>query len=261
LQTILHERGPPGLTAHDPIWLSRFRINERKVKDYRYGRVFLSGDAAHIHSPAGGQGMNTGMQDAFNLAWKLALVAQARAKPALLDSYSPERSAIGDQVLRNAGRLTEIATTSNPLVQEIRNVAAGTLGHLSAVQQRIVDMLTETDLHYPDSPLTSSPHGASRHPAGGERARNVPLIRPDGSASRLHDVLRAGKFVVFCIGVPDVVLPSALNGIATTASAAESDCYDEGHVYLIRPDAYVAMSTRDDGRAALVTELERWIPS
>ncbi len=74
---MLAARGPADVTAHDPVWLSGFRINERKVKDYRYGRVFLAGDAAHIHSPAGGQGMNTGMQDAFNLAWKLALVSTA----------------------------------------------------------------------------------------------------------------------------------------------------------------------------------------
>ena len=71
-------------------------INERKVKDYQRGQIFLAGDAAHIHSPAGGQGMNTGMQDAFNLSWKLAMVARGIAKPSLLDSYSVERSAVGD---------------------------------------------------------------------------------------------------------------------------------------------------------------------
>ena len=71
------------MTLSNPVWLTGFAVNERKVTDYRAGRVFLAGDAAHIHSPAGGQGMNTGMQDAFNLAWKLALVEQglARRKP------------------------------------------------------------------------------------------------------------------------------------------------------------------------------------
>ena len=65
-----------GIQVSDPVWLSSFSINERKVSDYRSGRIFLAGDAAHVHSPAGGQGMNTGMQDACNLAWKLALVAR-----------------------------------------------------------------------------------------------------------------------------------------------------------------------------------------
>ena len=76
-------RGPGGLTVHDPVWLAGFRINERKVAEYRAGRVFLAGDAAHIHSPAGGQGMNTGMQDAFNLAWKLGLAHAGQARTAI----------------------------------------------------------------------------------------------------------------------------------------------------------------------------------
>ena len=89
VQALIDRRGPGGIKATAPVWLSPFRINERKVADYRAGRVFLAGDAAHIHSPAGGQGMNTGMQDAFNLAWKLALVCRGLANPEpLLSSYS-----------------------------------------------------------------------------------------------------------------------------------------------------------------------------
>ncbi len=97
-QAKVDERGPGGLTLADPVWLANFRINERKVSDYRKGRVMLAGDAAHVHSPAGGQGMNTGMQDAFNLAWKLALIERGagQAEP-LLQSYSIERSAVGDR--------------------------------------------------------------------------------------------------------------------------------------------------------------------
>ena len=105
------------MSAFDPIWLAAFRINERKVSRYRWGRAFLAGDAAHIHSPAGGQGMNTGMQDAFNLAWKLAMVVHGACSEALLDSYSPERSAVGDQVLKAAARLTAVGTLRNPVAQ------------------------------------------------------------------------------------------------------------------------------------------------
>ncbi len=95
VQAVLDQRGPGGITASEPVWLASFVINDRKVADYRSGRVFLAGDAAHIHSPAGGQGMNTGMQDACNLGWKLALVSRglAAAEP-LLASYSSERSEI-----------------------------------------------------------------------------------------------------------------------------------------------------------------------
>ncbi|HXE72222.1 MAG TPA: FAD-dependent monooxygenase, partial [Candidatus Nitrosotenuis sp.] len=99
-QGLLDERGPGGLRAHDPVWLSSFRINERKVAEYRKGRCFVAGDAAHIHSPVGGQGMNTGIQDAFNLAWKLALVLRGQAPVEILDSYNAERSFIAEMVLK-----------------------------------------------------------------------------------------------------------------------------------------------------------------
>jgi 2-polyprenyl-6-methoxyphenol hydroxylase-like FAD-dependent oxidoreductase len=96
IQAIVDQRGPGSVVLSSPVWLSPFGINERMVTDYRRGHVFLAGDAAHIHSPAGGQGMNTGMQDAFNLAWKLALAMQGLpSAPALLDSYSSERCAVG----------------------------------------------------------------------------------------------------------------------------------------------------------------------
>jgi 2-polyprenyl-6-methoxyphenol hydroxylase-like FAD-dependent oxidoreductase len=104
VQHILDVRGPGGIQASEPVWLSSFSINERKVSDYRAGRTFLAGDAAHVHSPAGGQGMNTGMQDACNLAWKLALVSRGICAPEpLLSSYSTERSAIAKLVLEATG--------------------------------------------------------------------------------------------------------------------------------------------------------------
>jgi 2-polyprenyl-6-methoxyphenol hydroxylase-like FAD-dependent oxidoreductase len=257
IQAVLKDRGPPGLRAHDPVWLSRFRINERKVRDYRDGRVFLLGDAAHVHSPAGGQGMNTGMQDAFNLAWKLAMVWHRKAAPALLDSYSPERSAIGEQVLQAAGTMTKVAILRNPVLQEIRNLVAGTLGHLPALQQKIVDQMTEVSLHYRDSPLTQALHGASRHPGGGERAPDLPITLTGNGTVRLHELLRTGKFVVLSVGTPRVELPTAVEGIAATASVVSDPHYAAGHIYLIRPDAYVALSTDGGGAGTVIKALVR----
>jgi len=118
-QAIIDRPGPGGLVAFDPIWLAGFRINGRKVSSYRIGRAFLAGDAAHVHSPAGGQGLNTGMQDAFNLAWKLALVIRKTCPVRLLDSYRPERSAVGDHVLKLAGMLTAVGTLKNPVAQTL----------------------------------------------------------------------------------------------------------------------------------------------
>ena len=259
LQAVLEERAPAGLRAHDPVWLSHFRINERKVGDYRRGRVFLAGDAAHVHSPAGGQGMNTGMQDAFNLAWKLALVWHGHATDALLESYSPERSAIGDQVLRNAGLLTRVGTLQNPVLQEIRNLAASTLGQLAVLQQRVVDELTEVDLHYADSPINAAPKGAAHHPAAGARAPDIALAAAAGGPQRLHSALASGRFVALSAAdLPPVRLARELDAVALAVRADSSGPYERGHVYLIRPDAYVAMSTAGDGADdTIAAELRR----
>ena len=120
------------------------------------------GDAAHIHSPAGGQGMNTGMQDAINLAWKLAMAMDNRAAAALLDSYSPERAAVGKMVLRNAARLTDMGTLQNPAAQAARNLAMRFLFGFHAVRDKLVTTMSEIDIAYADSPLSSGSHAGDR---------------------------------------------------------------------------------------------------
>ena len=255
VQALLDARGPRGLKAHDPFWLSRFHINERKVKDYRFGRVFLAGDAAHIHSPAGGQGMNTGMQDAFNLGWKLALVIQGHASARLLDSYSVERSAIGEAVLRNASAMTHVAIMRNPILQEIRNQAAGVLGHIPALRHRFVNQLAELDLAYPDSPLTARAPGFGRHPANGHRAPDVGLSASVAGATRLYELLRGGRFAVLSLGADAIDLPLDLARIAHAARAEPDDDYPiAGHV-LVRPDGYVAITTTVDHPARVIAHL------
>ncbi len=193
VQASIEQRGLAHIHLHNPVWLAGFRIHERKVNEYGRGRVFLAGDAAHIHSPAGGQGMNTGMQDAFNLAWKLALVHRglASANP-LLASYTAERNAIGEMVLQNAGRLTRMATLRNPLLQFIRNRVAQFASKLEAVQDRAIGQLTELDIHYPASMLTnhhaSSAWDGTLHP--GDRLPDATLLDPaTGRQSRLHSLL------------------------------------------------------------------------
>ncbi|HEX4413276.1 MAG TPA: FAD-dependent monooxygenase [Lacipirellulaceae bacterium] len=177
VQAKIDERGPGGLTIMDPVWLAGFRINERKVTDYRRGRVMLAGDAAHIHSPAGGQGMNTGMQDAFNLAWKLALVqrGQGQREP-LLESYSKERSAVGDQVLKGAALVTLSATLRNPIAQYLRNHIAPIVSSFGFVQDRLKNMLCELAINYRHGPLTAE--SWPRHLTGlaaGDRLPDAPL--------------------------------------------------------------------------------------
>jgi len=104
-------------------WMTPFRVSDRQAKHYRIGSVFLAGDASHIHSPVGGQGMNTGIQDAANLAWKLAAVAHG-ANERLLDSYEEERGEVGKALLRFTERGLQLATVSNPILERVRDALA-----------------------------------------------------------------------------------------------------------------------------------------
>jgi 2-polyprenyl-6-methoxyphenol hydroxylase-like FAD-dependent oxidoreductase len=202
VQAKVDERGPGGLTVFDPFWLANFRINERKVTDYRRGRVALAGDAAHIHSPAGGQGMNTGMQDAFNLAWKLALIqrGEGRAEP-LLSSYSVERSAVGDQVLRGAEMITVGATLRNPVAQWLRNHIAPVVTSFGFVQDKLKNAMTELAINYRQSPLSAEkwPRLAGGLPAG-DRAPDMPLTRAaSGIPTSLLSLTRCNRHALLLL--------------------------------------------------------------
>lgn len=179
-QALLRERGPAGARLRDALWLSNFRIHERKVSEYRRGRVMLAGDAAHIHSPAGGQGMNTGMQDAFNLAWKLELAHRGRGRTEeLLDSYSLERSAVGDLVLSNAERFTRLATLRSPVAQWLRNHLVPLVGSLRAVQSHVRDEWFELSINYRESPLSSDAwSGMGGSARAGDRMPDAALMSP-----------------------------------------------------------------------------------
>jgi len=229
VNAMISHRATPGIVMSDAVWLSCFRINERKVKDYSKGRVFLAGDAAHIHSPAGGQGMNTGMQDAFNLAWKLALVIEGSARPSLLDSYSPERSAVGDRVLRNAGRLTEAAVMRNPMLQGIRNTVAKFATGFPFVQHKIANQLAELDIGYPESPLTVKNGHVANGPKSGER---WPDRLPAGAAG--------AKFTA--LGPADVVAALSAKFPKLVQPAPTQDPTHATALRLIRPDGYVGIA-------------------
>lgn len=228
VQSVVDRRGPAGLKLSDPIWLSAFRINERKVKDYRSGRVFVAGDAAHVHSPAGGQGMNTGMQDAFNLSWKLAMVIHGVAKRSLLDSYSVERSAVGEVVLRNAGRLTRVAIMRNPVGQAVRNFAARFVLGLSQVQHRMSETLTELDIAYPESPLSVTGRHAPGKAKAGERWPPAELPAATGGSEPRFTVIGEAS-VAERLATRFPVLVHAAHGT-------------EDGLWIVRPDGYVGFA-------------------
>lgn len=151
LQAII-DRRIGGIQVLRPHWLSHFKIHSAQVPRYRWGRVFLAGDAGHIHSPAGGQGMNTGMQDAFNLAWKLAAVIHGEAGDTLLDSYNTERYPVAQHVLRFSGELTS-AWQLTGLPRRIRDVVVGLLSHVGAARRAMANVVEEVKINYQGSPI------------------------------------------------------------------------------------------------------------
>jgi hypothetical protein len=250
-QAVVDRRGPGGVTLRDPVWLSGFRINERKVKDYRAGRVFLAGDAAHVHSPAGGQGMNTGMQDAFNLAWKLALVCRGTLPAeALLGSYSPERSPVGDKVLADTGRLTQTATLRNPVAIAARNFAVSLLTGLPAVREALAQNFSEITIGYPRSPL-NGPH-LSHGPAPGERMPPIAGEPPIGAG-------REPRFAV--LAEPSAALQAVQAQYVDLLEPQLRAPPQAGGIWLVRPDGYVACAVRDAASVGAYLEgLERGYP-
>lgn len=159
-QQLMRERaGDTTTTISNPIWFSNFQINRRMVSSYRQGRVFLAGDAAHVHSPFGGQGMNTGIQDAYNLAWKLALVLQGKAAEVLLDTYQEERLPIAREVLHSTHRNTSFVFSTHPVIQFMRDHVVVPALNLSALQQQIVKSVNQLGVNYRTSSLSQSYEG------------------------------------------------------------------------------------------------------
>lgn len=151
----------------DADWMTPFWVNDRQAKRYRVGRVFLAGDASHIHSPVGGQGMNTGIQDVANLAWKLAAVARG-GDPGLLDSYEEERGAVGKQLLRFTERMLRLGSSPSRWVEGLRDVLAPLVTQMDVVRKEVAGFISETSIHYRTSSAVFD-HGGDGELRAGDR--------------------------------------------------------------------------------------------
>ena len=302
LQRLLAERtGDRTTRASNPTWLSEFRINSRMVDRFREGRVFLAGDAAHIHSPSGGQGITTGMQDAYNLSWKLAQVINEGAPDELLDTYGEERLPVARSVLETTERNTAILFPQSRLGKLVRNAVLLPLLRREWVQRRLVRKMSQLDMNYREASLSVDEDTddlfsrlleriRGRGVRAGDRTPDV-VFRDErtGETTSLFALLRRSRPVVLIggegmdekarrpiaaldsLGIDCfLVMPQGTAGRSSRSAASLQDVYGDFRrlygtpdefLYLIRPDGYVGLSQRPVDEHALRLYLEKLFPA
>ena len=263
-QLLVERTGDTQTRISNPIWMSRFRINQRLVKMYAKGRVFLAGDAAHIHSPAGGQGMNTGIQDAYNLAWKLALVVRKQARAQLLASYQEERKPVARTVVGATGLVTDLIISANPVVQWAREHIVFPLAATKVVQQIVSIRVSELDINYHSSSLSQTYRGsqpsqtATARPKVRQHFQSPPRV---GNFAPLAQALRyptytpvdlpalgndaRGGIILLFAGVD--ASEEEMKRLAKLACEVRSACADLCRVYLVLAGSEVPRELPWDG--------------
>lgn len=297
IQSLVEARGPGSLRLHGPTWLSTFHINERKATSFRFGNVLLAGDAAHIHSPAGGQGMNTGMQDAFNLAWKLSLLARGFGNAeAILESYHAERSPVAAKVLAESGRMIRSNLHGHPVAQVIRDNMVRVASRSGKLKKTMARMLSGLDIHYLKGAFVADdsaweedwrPHGF----APGWRPRDATVYRGNEPISLFGEwkpplftlVLFSGRRPIYrdvdrlaavalvaegwsgeirVVRVWSGATPPSGEWFVDPDATAHRAFGAEGPAfYLIRPDRYVALRSQPAEAGVLQNWLESTVPS
>jgi 2-polyprenyl-6-methoxyphenol hydroxylase-like FAD-dependent oxidoreductase len=297
-QRLLTERAADtSIKILEPVWLSNFVVHHRIVDHYRKGHAFLAGDAAHVHSPIGGQGMNTGIQDAYNLAWKLALVING-APEALLDSYESERLPVGRKVLQQTDVNHRLRVSGSPLADVLMDRVVFPLLRIPAILDVVGDFVlkrgAQLDVNYRASSLSVHTGSARKGIKAGDRAPDGHLLDPSGRPTSVFAQFRTPDFrlLIFqgrrdAAGTQDLVaigqrLHAATHGlvrplvIATdNTPGTDGDVYDVAvlndpkqrthacygastpSLYLVRPDGYVGFRCHAGDEAELVEYLQR----
>ncbi|HEX8670582.1 MAG TPA: FAD-dependent monooxygenase [Longimicrobium sp.] len=286
MREIVRETSPIPMELRDPRWLARFRLHHRAADHYRAGRAFVAGDAAHIHSPAGGQGMNTGLQDAANLAWKLALVLRGHAPEGFLDSYEAERLPVGQRLLRTTDRLFAGTAARGPVSLALAGFLLPRIGRIALGQPRLAvrgfRFISQLEIAYPSSPVVDEARPRFRGgPRAGHRAPDAP-VRRDGGETTLFSLCTgaAHHLLVFGADSADALRTLAAAHLgdvqahhithSTEVPGAWLDESGETHrrygiaesgYYLIRPDGYIAFRAPGLDTAPLTQYLLRIFPT
>jgi 2-polyprenyl-6-methoxyphenol hydroxylase-like FAD-dependent oxidoreductase len=267
-----------GGTLTDVRWASLFRFHSRIASRFQSGNVFLAGDAAHIHNPAGGQGLNLGVGDAVNLGWKLALVATGAVDEEILSTYESERRSVVETVTRATDRGFALETTANPVALWLRaRLAPVTLPlvtRLRPVRRLIFRMFSQTWINYHSSRAVAAKVARQAGPQAGDRAPHSPLGEPTNGRSVL-DVLRLPGYQVLMFAgtkpgagtLDPIEFEATLAGryagrvgvfaVSTTESSAHKVFHAEGgRIVVLRPDGHVAVSTSGHDAATVLDHLD-----
>jgi 2-polyprenyl-6-methoxyphenol hydroxylase-like FAD-dependent oxidoreductase len=258
---------------YDLQWSSRYGINSRMMRTLKSGNIFFGGDSAHIHSPAGGQGMNTGIQDMINLAWKLAYVIKGYGKPELLDTYEEERIPIIANLLDTTERATDMFNSINPFVYAMMSLFMPPLLKLNRIQRKGTAMISEVANDYKESKLSLGAGNIGELSAGMRLPNTGLLIHVSrgendeiGRISTLYSLLDPSQFTLLLTEYDKVKFDleylkhPRITVYYITAATNEKDGFEKlfgqgsGFV-LIRPDAYVAIA----GNAAQFMLVNQWI--
>jgi 2-polyprenyl-6-methoxyphenol hydroxylase-like FAD-dependent oxidoreductase len=293
LQQVVSEAAGPEIVLRDPIWLTHFRLHHRQARTYRAGRVFLAGDAAHIHSPVGAQGMNTGIQDSWNLGWKLALVTRSQAQVALLDTYQAERWPVGRTLLRYTDRLFSQFTramSAGRLAGWIRReVVARILPRAfksRSLRSYAFRFVSELAIHYRRSAASTEGRPTLRSgPRAGDRLPDARVSR-DGMPTFLHDELPLAAYWLLLCGPLSAwqgsgvqLLAERYRGVLVIDRLTKEDgvkvLLDVGddalgrlgvdgtrHAtaqYLVRPDGHIAFRCAGSELESLETYVASWL--
>jgi 2-polyprenyl-6-methoxyphenol hydroxylase-like FAD-dependent oxidoreductase len=221
----LEQRAPAEIEARSMRWSSYFRVHHRQVGRLRVGRMFIAGDAAHIHSPFGGQGMNTGLQDVWNLVWKLALAVRGHGNEVLLDSYTAERRPVIKSVIETTHRLTRVMGTPSKLAQALRDTIIPVLSRLTGFQHRFIQNLSELGIGYGGSPIVAG---------AGKRYFDESLRGGTGIGNRF--LLLLGENAGVETKADAQRLCESLDGLVELRVARHPG------IALVRPDGYVALT-------------------
>jgi hypothetical protein len=226
--------------------MTPFRVSDRRAEHIRCGHIFLAGDASHIHSPVAGQGMNTGIQDTANLAWKIAAVENG-ADERVLDSYEEERGKVSEQLLSNTSRVLKAVTSTSVLLEKLRDAFVHMATQIPFVQEQIVGFVSETGINYRHSPMVMDLLGLGSLRAG-DRMPNPELVWK-GRRMRLLERLTSARALLVSLDVQEpfrqqALLPYAehlfLNSDDLEMGKEElNELIGESGVIFVRPDGYV----------------------